>query len=231
MSNINKEILFLWFGDNEPKYSEYTINNFKIVNSNYKITFIKYNNDQLLNYNKTNDKILEYAINEYKKLQMFKNTNKMRLDTLSDIYRLKYTELHKCFYFDLDCFPIEKLDNFYFEYDDLPRVYQKRNILTTYKCGYDLYNNIIGHRCPDIWGIITTNYLICHPIQIYKETNLNKKLYSYSSIICNEEHKDIVENRKKSFINCEIRVGDCFCNKELTPVEHYFVRSRNELKF
>lgn len=41
----DKEIVFIWFGDNEPSYAEWSVENFKIMNPSWNVKYIKYSTD------------------------------------------------------------------------------------------------------------------------------------------------------------------------------------------
>lgn len=104
---MNKVILFLWFGDERPKYVNWTIENFRKMNPGWEIRFIEYSTRQIQNYREQNDPILDKVMSSRSKFGYIGN--------VTNEYRKEYLNAHLdeiVVYCDLDCFPIAPLDNF-----------------------------------------------------------------------------------------------------------------------
>lgn len=97
---MEKEILFLWFGDNEPKYANYTIENFRQINPTWNIKYITYSNQDLINYKLQNDSILEYSIDTIFKTRKYRHNS-----FLCDIY-INMNTLDKLLNRNMQCIAI-----------------------------------------------------------------------------------------------------------------------------
>ena len=58
---IPKNLFFIWFGDNPPKYCEFVINTFKEVNPDFKVEFIRKDQHELDNWENSKDELLKFS--------------------------------------------------------------------------------------------------------------------------------------------------------------------------
>lgn len=227
---MEKEILFLWFGDNEPKYANYTIENFRQINPTWNIKYITYSNQDLINYKLQNDSILEYSIDTIFKTRKYRHNS-----FLCDIYKYEYirqtTKQKYVVYCDLDCFPIAPLDDFMFLKGDTIEnaIWYQHNFFGTNFQAYQFLTSK-NIELKDNWCI--SNFMMTRNFfyQIYKYIDMSKQLIlNENGIIVNPDQIGILQKRKCDFFNCKIQLNDIFCNNQLTPIEHYYQRERNGL--
>ena len=175
---MKKEIVFIWFGENEPPYAQWTIENFKKMNPGWDVVYKRYTRHQVFNEReKINDNILNIAVEKYTKAYIDRvNSNHYTgFCWLSDIYRREYVRSAKypVVYCDVDCFPIAPFDSF-FQLDQFMTAKDK-------VYGYNLYNankyipkqdnykhNITSYYGGDGWCISNINYTKQTLTQFYK---------------------------------------------------------------
>jgi len=58
---MKKEVLLVWFGDNEPLYAKWNVENFKKMNPGWDVSYICYSKEQLQN-RKDSDIVLHNAV-------------------------------------------------------------------------------------------------------------------------------------------------------------------------
>lgn len=213
---IKKILHFIWFGNDIPSYVNFSIDNFSIINSDFKIHFLNYTINQIENIkiNNIDDYILKNTIEQilkhekkYKEIIDHCKINKLKfIQVLSDIYRLEILNYYGGIYLDCDCFPLKKFD------EDL------------------LYNNqFIVQRHFNQNYIENDNYFIGSIMN-------NEKLFNIFNNKLDKNIKKIIQTEKgqynsikylqlkKKFIECKLKIGESFSNSDFY-IDHYSLKT------
>lgn len=204
---MNKRLFFLWFGDEEPSYAQWSINNYKITHSDWDIHYIHYNIEQIKNYEDLNDDFLVQSVEQCKKTF----GNQCTYARLSNIYRWKILTQKYDTYLDLDTFPIGKLDDFVIQHKNQSVGYFRQQCI-----GY-----CTNRQIDDQWFISNTKKSCINVNVIYKNIDLNKDCVYVHDMCINKEHIELFNERRKMFFDCKLKIGDNFACTKFTPVEHY----------
>ena len=217
----------MWLGDEKPSYTQWTLNNFKIMNPSWEIRFVQYSADQIINQRNTIDPILAKIIDE-SSMDEFNNENQWKLK-LSEKYRFAYLGSHFeefIIYCDLDCFPIAPFDNFI--YDDFPN---PNGDWYKFNCdnradisAIGMFSGWFGKTLfkSDIWCISNNNAITVNPlIQIHKDTKMGEEILLHEGLLMNKSSIPLFEEYRKNFCEQKIELGQSFCHNALTPIEHY----------
>lgn len=113
---IQKQIFFIWLGDNKPNYVDFAIKAFQNVNPNFKIDLIRYTLSEIDNWENSNDFILRKTIKKIlsKKIHINQHIpleNKYIIQHICDVYRFEILQYYGGIYLDCDTFPIKPFDD------------------------------------------------------------------------------------------------------------------------
>ena len=191
---IPKQLFFIWFGDNQPDYVDFTIKNFQEVNPDFKIDLIKYSKNDLENYTSLEDKSLKNSCEIALKLIKEGKNPESYFTIVSDYYRLYLIHHYGGIYLDCDTFPVKPFDDKLLNNEQffVTRGYYDANI----KKEHFFMGSV---KKPD-----KQKYQLLYPINSY----------SYD--------KDYVELKNK-FLSCEFKYGEHYekINKRYKYIEHF----------
>jgi hypothetical protein len=118
---IPKQLFFIWFGDTQPNYVNFSINAFKEVNPDFKINFLRYTINDLNNKNIVSEfdntvyDCINYIYNLNDKyidtIKRYKSYNRKFIIILADIVRLELLYRYGGIYLDCDTFPRKPFDD------------------------------------------------------------------------------------------------------------------------
>ena len=109
---IPKHLFFIWFGDEQPKYVDFSINSFKKINPDFKIDLIRYNIKQLENREKVSVydhnvyNCLDYILSNDSEqkyssiISKFKKIGRKTIQILSNVVRLDLLNEYGGIYLD-----------------------------------------------------------------------------------------------------------------------------------
>lgn len=239
---MKKEILLVWFGDNEPAYAQWNVENFKKMNPEWEVTYVKYTKDQIYDVVKY-DKTMQDAVQMYEQMYDEHNVTSSTdkgLSRLAKYYKRCYTvNAHNpVVYCDLDCFPIAPFDDFFilgsFSAGNF-RVFGEQNWKhdRPKRIGPSAHiyrDNVQFHIGNDDWCLSNMLKTRCQFMQICTSTDLTKPLTCYNGCVFNayQDCKQMFDCRKQQFENCSIEFGDNACCTSFSPVEHYYIRERRK---
>ena len=229
---LKKVILFLWFGDEKPKYIEWTLENFRKMNPGWEILYIEYTTDQVIHHELVKDPILTDVMKSRDKFGYIGN--------VSNDYRRLYLNRHTemTVYCDLDCFPIAPFDNFIFPENMELKSWQKW-MKNNHPCEHT-HHKLMGcnwfrnEKCqefiPDVWCMVNNkSFLNWHFLQLHKGSTIDDTLVIHGGMFMNECAIPEYEERNKKFHEMKLELGDCFCLPKYSPIEHYYSLERNRL--
>jgi hypothetical protein len=120
---IPKQLFFIWFGDTQPNYVNFSIDAFKEVNPDFKINFLRYTVSDIENLTNSNCikkfdmdvyEVIQYILNDrndiYPAIKEYKQKRKF-CQTLCNILRLHLLNKYGGIYLDCDTFPIKPFDD------------------------------------------------------------------------------------------------------------------------
>jgi len=116
---IPKQLFFIWFGKEVPKFAYFSLNSFKEMNTDFCIDLIHYTIDDVVN---CHDSVLNYTKNlifltkkgiknkyfDYIKLRIQSKFNFIQI--LSDVIRFELLYYYGGIYCDCDLFPVKRFD-------------------------------------------------------------------------------------------------------------------------
>lgn len=224
---MKKAILFIWFGDEKPKYINWSLENFRRMNPGWDVRYVEYSNEQLKNYKEQNDPVLAET-----------SPNKCFSYWVDD-YKRKYLAMHKdefVIYCDLDCFPIAPFDDFILREDANVQQWIKNNHPNEHTspilrgCNWFRqggYQELI----PDVWCLSNNTSLLGGRgfMQMHKGSVMDNTLIIHNAMFMNESKIPEFEKRRADFYDMKIELGDNFCLPQFTPIEHYYSFERNKL--
>ena len=225
---MKKTILFLWFGDEKPIYIQWTMDNFRKMNPGWEIKFIEYSTQQIQDFKKLNDPIMDYV--------MSRHTGFNHVNFLADEYRMAYLRQHTdelIVYCDLDCFPIAPFDNFICTPDKKMPEWASQGYFCSNvhefrvlgSCARDFNGTRMFKN--DLWCLANNRAVTFNQfIQIHKESRTNGTLTFHNGIMMNPDDVGEYEERKRKFARMELKLGDSFCLPQFTPIEHYYLQER-----
>ncbi len=117
---IPKQLFFIWFGNNQPKYIDYSINSFKKVNPDFKVDLIRYTIKDVINCDDSTLKYCRDLIFKTKKgiknkyFDFINHRIKSQfnfIQILSDFLRFELLYYYGGIYLDCDTFPVKPFDN------------------------------------------------------------------------------------------------------------------------
>ena len=167
---IPKQLFFIWFGNNEPRYVKFAINSFKKANPDFKINFLRYTVSQIENREKVSEfdhnvyNCLDYILTKNKDSNFYKriisytvkdNHPRKTLQLLANIVRLDLLNEYGGIYLDCDMFPLKPFDDTILNYNSFScNTFSKSNDKKRRKdCCFLGWNNdvkIYSHQDPEI---------------------------------------------------------------------------------
>lgn len=117
---IPKQLFFIWFGDEIPKFVNFSINSFREMNPDFKVDLIYYTINDIMN---CQDSVINYCKNlifktkrgfkckyyDYINIRLKSQFNFIQI--LSDIIRFELLYYYGGIYLDCDTFPVKPFDN------------------------------------------------------------------------------------------------------------------------
>lgn len=226
---MKKVILFLWFGDETPAYTQWTLENFRQMNPGWEIRYIEYSTDQVIHHELVGDPILSEVMTSRESFGYIGN--------VTNIYRACYLNKHDelMIYCDLDCFPIAPFDNFlvgegkenenWFTKLHAPKHLTPAKLLGLWSLPFNTIHTI--HQ--DSWCMCNSKICTDMFLQIHKSTQANEELIYHKGMVINKSDIPEYEKRTRSFHEMKIELGNNFCLPQFTPIEHYYSYERNKL--
>lgn len=199
---IPKNLFFIWFGDNPPKYCEFAINAFKEVNPDFKVEWIRKSSNEIDNFENSNDELLKISC--IKVIKSNNIINKKRLNFycyVSDIYRRLLIKKYGGIYLDCDTFPVRPFDR------------EILKCMTSYVCtAFFPNNNYLFHS--DIFhiGSVKCNILKKIPVRMLYPPH---KAYR-------DKNKMPIDYKilHEKFYNCSLKYGEI--KDDMKYIEHFY---------
>ena len=239
---MTKEILLVWFGDNEPAYAQWNVENFKRMNPGWEVTYVKCTKDQIHEIVK-HDKTMQDTVQMYEQMydeHTSTSSTDKGMSRLAKYYKRCYVvnAQNPVVYCDLDCFPIAPFDDF-FSLDSFTasklkiygsQCWSHNRPKRIGKNAHIYRDNVQFHTGDDDWCLSNMLKTRCQFMQICTSIDLTKPLACYNGWIFNAEQdsKQMFDCRKQQFENCSIEFGDNACCTSFSPVEHYYIRERRK---
>jgi hypothetical protein len=191
---IPKQLFFIWFGDTQPNYVNFSIDAFKRVNPDFKINFLRYTVGDIENKNKVSEfdhnvyNCLDYILNNgpkyLKSIQLYKNNKRKIIQILANIVRLDVLNEYGGIYLDCDTFPIKPFDEWLLNRQNFSAYVSYDNI--EYKDCFFLGSD--GKIFKEFYGFMDDN------IAMENDWNVKRKMffnccYNYTDYIYHFEDK------------------------------------------
>lgn len=202
---INKDIYFIWFGENNLNFQKY-IDNFRVLNPLFNIHYICENdlNDiKSIEYKKDIINCIEY-IQKYSKYRDIIDNGKMLnlnfITLLSDVLRLELLNKYGGIYLDIDTFPNKPFDETLLSLDSF--------------CAYSYMPHSRENRKKD-----------CFFLGKQKDNNIILNWKNINNIVPVQDdnyRKELFYKNKKFFMNCEFQNIKTYNSNY---IEHFEFRS------
>ena len=209
---IPKNLFFVWIGGTVPNYCNFCVDNFKRINPEFKIHFIRYRKDDIENYKdlkenteidsvfkKTMDDVLYQRTRQAIRYKKNKN-NKFIVVCFVNVFKINLLNTFGGIFLDLDTYPVKPFDDKILSLDSF------------YVKSFHRNNFEYKKRDPDQY------FIGCKKGSNYEEHRDYKTAIEHQEKYFRDNPK-FLECRDK-FFNCTLRDGERYTNEDWY-IDHY----------